>query len=314
MQKTSLSWRDDFLPGYQAASLTSSTLIRPVQQPSTPRGVILQVHGYNDYFFHVHAAQAFMDAGFAFYAVDLRRAGRSLKPGEHPHDMRKYTEPGDDIAEAAEAAVADAVAAAGTELPLVLHAHSTGGLTGIMWVADRPHPALAAVVLNGPLFGRHMDLFRRIASHALPVIAAVRPRLVVGKAPSVYSTHLHVSGGGEWEFDTSLKRPSGVQARASWANAVRNAQRRVMRGLNVQLPVLVGRAAEGGPERADNPNLDHQDIVVDVQAIARLTPLIGPRTEALVIEGAVHDLSLSKAGPRGEYLTAVTTWLDRVLT
>ena len=76
--------------------------------------------------------------GLAFYAVDMRGAGRSLEPGEHPHDMADIAEPGDDIA-----AACDAIAALHPGLPIVVHGHSTGGLSAAIWAADRPHPQLA---------------------------------------------------------------------------------------------------------------------------------------------------------------------------
>ena len=40
------------------------------------------MHGWNDYFFQTHLADAFADLGFDFYALDLRRYGRSLRLGQ----------------------------------------------------------------------------------------------------------------------------------------------------------------------------------------------------------------------------------------
>ena len=42
---------------------------------------MLYLHGFNDYFFQTHLADAWLEAGFDFYALDLRKYGRSL--GEH---------------------------------------------------------------------------------------------------------------------------------------------------------------------------------------------------------------------------------------
>ena len=43
---------------------------------------VLYLHGRSDYFFQTHLAQAYLDAGFEFYALDLRalRAGRCRTP------------------------------------------------------------------------------------------------------------------------------------------------------------------------------------------------------------------------------------------
>ena len=48
---------------------------------AVPRRGVLYVHGYNDYFFQDSMGMEFCDSGYAFYAVDLRRYGRSLRPG-----------------------------------------------------------------------------------------------------------------------------------------------------------------------------------------------------------------------------------------
>ena len=41
---------------------------------------MLYVHGYNDYFFQKHAADFYTGLGISFYALDLRKPGRSLLP------------------------------------------------------------------------------------------------------------------------------------------------------------------------------------------------------------------------------------------
>ena len=52
----------------------------PGATPRHPRAV-LYLHGRNDYFFQTHLAQAFLDAGYEFYALDLRACGRSAQVG-----------------------------------------------------------------------------------------------------------------------------------------------------------------------------------------------------------------------------------------
>src|SRR5690554_371152 len=136
-----LEWHDDVLPGYEQAPLAPATLVRRIGRPEQIRGVALHVHGYNDYFFTTHVADALNEMGLAFYAVDMRRAGRSLAPGDKPHHITNIAELGDDITAAAAAAVADAGSWAGNDhLPLVVHAHSTGGLAAAIWASDTPDP------------------------------------------------------------------------------------------------------------------------------------------------------------------------------
>lgn len=290
------------------AGVGGPVLVRHDDAPANPRAVMLHVHGYNDYFFHEHAARDAAERGYAFYAVDLRRAGRALRPEDHPHDMATIAEPGEDIS-----AAADAIAVLHPGLPLVVNAHSTGGLSALIWAKDHVPANLAAVIANSPLLGRVLTRSQKIRMPALPVIARTAPRMVVSHTPSVYAKHLHVSGGGEWEFDTTWKRPAGVPVRAQWLSSVTRSQKRIARGLGLELPVLVARSDSTGPESDDNPNLRTQDIVVDVDAIARLTPHIGPHVTELVIPGALHDLSLAAPAQREAYRDAMFAWLAEVL-
>jgi alpha-beta hydrolase superfamily lysophospholipase len=60
-----------------------ATLVRRDAPPASRRA-LLYVHGWNDYFFQTHLADAFAALGYDFYALDLRRYGRSLRRGHLP--------------------------------------------------------------------------------------------------------------------------------------------------------------------------------------------------------------------------------------
>ncbi|WP_084039024.1 alpha/beta hydrolase [Demequina sp. NBRC 110053] len=323
VEPAGLAWVDDVLAGYEAADLgpptvfppradgeLTRTLVRRTELPGQPRGAALIVHGYNDYFFATHLADALGAAGCVPYAVDMRRAGRSLRARNQAHHLDHIDELVEDLADASAAAVADASARTGEELPLVVHAHSTGALAASIWANDRPDPALAGLVLDGPLFGLPMTAWQAAAMRAVPTLARVRPRQVVVPAPSPYTTGL-VSRG--WEFDTAWKSPRGVGATAGWLAATQAARRRVAAGLDIAVPVLVGSADSTGPDRLDNPRHGSQDTVVDVAAIEAYAPGIGAGVELLVVPGAIHDLALSDEQPRRVYLDAVAGFVERVL-
>ncbi|MDN4473192.1 alpha/beta hydrolase [Demequina zhanjiangensis] len=305
---TSLQWREDVLPGFQQAALGEATLVRSTSRPPAPRGVVLHVHGYNDYFFHSHVANRLLDDGFVSYAVDLRRAGRSLREGDIPHFMTDVAEPGEDVAAAA-AMVADLEPG----LPIAVHAHSTGALTTLVRLHTHGPGPVAALALNSPYLGSVPSWRLRLGNRALPGIARRRPLSIVSSGPSWYATHLLASEGGRWEYDTRWKRPDGLPVRAAWLAAVVRAQRQVARGLHLEIPVLAARAGAGGPDSPDNPLLDAQDTIVDVEAISRLAPRLGRDTELLVVPDAVHDLALSDTTPRERYLSELSAWLDRAL-
>ena len=62
------------------------------RDPSATHAVLL-VHGFTDYFFHTELADHFAARGFAFYALDLHKCGRSWRDGQTPHfttDLARY--------------------------------------------------------------------------------------------------------------------------------------------------------------------------------------------------------------------------------
>ncbi|MBO3087907.1 alpha/beta fold hydrolase [Cellulomonas dongxiuzhuiae] len=319
-------WEPDrLLPGYEARTLRGwfpqapvtvtravaaggpdpvLTLVRPVQAPDAPRGVVVHLHGYNDYFFARHLADAFRDAGWAFLALDARRAGRSWRPGDVPHYQGDLREQASDLTRAVAAA-----RRTWPGLPVVVHGHSTGGLVTALWAhAHRGRGGPDAVVLDSPFLSVERSWVRPLQDGALRPLARRVPLAVVASAPSRYAARL----AERWDFDTSLKRPDGVPVRAGWLAAVRAGQLRVARGLALGIPVLVARSSRSGADVADGTDLDGVDTVLDVATIAALAPRLGADVREVVVEGGVHDLALSLDAPRAAYLTAVTDFLGTV--
>jgi alpha-beta hydrolase superfamily lysophospholipase len=310
-----LLWRTDHLLGepFQETRLGPATLVRyrPSDGPGAPKAAVIHVHGYNDYFFQEHLARAFAAAGYAFYAVDLRAAGRSLRPDQIPHFVLDLREQASDIA-----AAARTVRALEPGLPLVVHAHSTGGLTASLWAhahrnAAGAHAGPDALVLDSPFLDlRAPEWQRGIGTRVLDSVGRLASTAIVSDGPSRYAEHLHAANGGRWEFDTALKRPEGVPGRVGWFVAVRRGQARVAAGLEIASPVLLARSDSSGPDELDNPLLDAQDTVLDVQHMAALGPGLGHDVTELVVPGGVHDLALSARGPREAYLDGMLKWTD----
>ena len=82
----------DILPGFVSETIAlrpdnegevCATLVMKRSPVATDRAV-LYVHGYSDYFFNVELAERYNEQGFDFYAIDLRKYGRSLRPHQTP--------------------------------------------------------------------------------------------------------------------------------------------------------------------------------------------------------------------------------------
>src|SRR3712207_1571146 len=155
--------------------------------------------------------------------------------------------------------------------------HSTGGLLACLWAHSvRGTGAVDALVLNSPWFDLNAPWFRRVVSTRLvDALGPLDPQRVVARGGSPYSRRLHVTHGGRWEYDLGLKAAAGIPARAGWLRAIRRGHARLARGLEIAVPVLVCTAATSGPNREDNPDLDRQDTVLDVEHIAARAPRLG---------------------------------------
>ena len=93
---------EDAAPGADHAVLVHQRGAIPAV-PATPAGTagtprhkraVLYLHGRNDYFFQTHLADAFLSAGYEFYALDLRTCGRAGVGHPSPHDVRDLREIG----------------------------------------------------------------------------------------------------------------------------------------------------------------------------------------------------------------------------
>jgi len=316
------AWQPDVLLGddFQTLPIGDATLVRSaVVEPvadsvveSEPRGAVLHVHGYNDYFFQRHLAAAFAAHGYAFYAVDLRAAGRSLRPDQIPHFVTDLHQQAYGLARAAQQVRADH-----PDLPLIVHAHSTGGLTTPLWAhafRDATGAAAApdAMVLNAPFLALPGGLLARdVAGPATEPVGRFVPTASLPNSPSTFTTLM----AERWDFDHNLKRPQGLPVRLGWLRAVQHGQHRVHAGLGLRAPILVATSAASSFGRdVDDPLASVTDTVLDVKAVREQAPRLGLRVDQLEVDGGVHDLSLSDDGPREAYFDAVFDWLNAVLS
>src|SRR4249919_2189879 len=72
-----------------------ATLVRRPADTRATIGAVLHVHGFCDYFFQTDEAEFFTGLGYDFYALDLRKYGRSLLPHQTPNfclDLNEYDE------------------------------------------------------------------------------------------------------------------------------------------------------------------------------------------------------------------------------
>jgi alpha-beta hydrolase superfamily lysophospholipase len=321
-----VDWQPDILgPGYSHHVLELGTdpdgegsaaavLVR--REPAAgevSHGVVLYVHGFSDYFFQTELADTFAGRGLAFYALDLRKCGRARRPGQTAHDVSELALYDEEL-ERSLAIVADAHPG----LPVVIAAHSTGGLIVALWLDRRRARGevapVAAVVLNSPWLDLQGTPVQRGAlTQALRVLGRTLPHRELKGPPGVYGQTLHVSGTGEWDFDLDLKPLAGFPVTLGWLNAVRRGHARLHQGLDIGVPSLILRSDRTDFSGQYTPLSDRADLVLDVTQIARWAGCLGGATVVEPVEGARHDVFLSAAGPRERAYTLLNAWLDQRL-
>src|SRR5690606_10806715 len=110
----------------------------------------------------------------------------------------------------------------------------------------------------------------------------------------LYARSLHLDHDGEWEFDLAWKPLESWPVHAGWLRAVRRGHAAVHRGLEVGCPVLVLSSARTGRPTAMGEEVHSTDIVLDVEQIRRWAPRLGHHVTSVAIEGARHDVVLSR--------------------
>ncbi|MBM7505403.1 alpha/beta hydrolase [Agromyces aurantiacus] len=289
----------------------SATLVRRVRDEVIDGpGVfdVLYVHGWSDYFFQRDLAEYWVSRGARFFALDLRKYGRSLRPHQTPgyiEDLAAY----DEEIDAALDVIRTQPAA-----PLVLMGHSTGGLTLSLWASR--HPDLVdGLVLNAPwLEWQTRAVGRALLEPAIGLGAALHPH---AEFPEVdlgfYSRSVRSRLGGEWEYDETWRPERGFHTNRGWLNAVLRGQATVSRGLGIRVPILVLLSTRSMLQPAWSEQMRYADTAIEVGGVARRAPDLGLDVTIRRIEGALHDATLSSAPVRAVVWEAIDRWLPAVV-
>ncbi|MGH3496741.1 MAG: alpha/beta hydrolase [Nocardioidaceae bacterium] len=289
-----------------------ATLVRLPGEAPRERAV-LYVHGFNDYFFQTGVADFFTAQGYDFYALDLRKYGRSLLAHQTPNfciDVHEY------FAELDEAY--DRITQRDGHSTVLVVAHSTGGLIAPLWSDQRRRdgrPLPVGFVLNSPWLDlQGSALLRTVGTRAIDQIGARRPYQVIPRSTSgVYAESLHRDHRGEWDFDLTLKPLQTFTVRAGWLRAIRRAHRELHRGIDAGAPVLVLCSTRTVFTNAWSDDVPRTDIVLDVKQIARWAHQLDRVVTIARIDGAVHDVFLSGPDARACAYGYTRTWLNAVL-
>ncbi|MER7168904.1 alpha/beta hydrolase [Micromonospora sp. NPDC000207] len=287
-----------------------ATLVRRRADRPTSRAV-LYVHGFVDYFFQTHVADFFVARGWDFYALDLRKYGRSLLPHQTPNFCRHLADYFPELD-----AAAKVVRDEDGHSTILAMGHSTGGLILSLWAhARRDAGLIDGLVLNSPFFDLNAPwLVRRPLAAAVAHLGRRSPHRVLPLTlGTVYGESLHADHRGEWRYDLAWKPLRGFPVRLGWLNAVRTAQRRLRKGLAIPVPVLLACSTRSYRGLRWNDTAALADTVLDVEHMVRWAPRLGRHVTVVRFDGALHDLTLSGPPVREQVFAEVGRWAEGFL-
>lgn len=313
-------WVADYLPGCSRMTLPlgedfegslSATLVRLDRRAEeasaeTPVAPVMQIHGWSDYFYNLPLARRWAQRGHRFYALELRKYGRSLRahqtPG-HIEDLQQY--------HVEIAAALDVIADENPEAAApIISAHSTGGLVAALWAEQHPHHQ-SALVLNSPWLELPGHSPARAAAEGIVApLGAVNPTATL-KLPRLenYWESLSDEANGEWRMHPHWRPRRSFPMTVGWLKAVFAGHRRVYEGLDMDLPVLVLLSTGTVFRPQWTPEYQENDAVLDVELLARRAVKLGRRVTVVRLPGAMHDVFASREPVRREAFAQTERWL-----
>ena len=275
------------------------------ETPSTK--AYLYIHGFNDYFFQSEMGERFVDSGYNFYAVDLRRYGRSREPWQYPFNIRNQEEYFNDI----DSAISQILKDGNTDI--TLSGHSTGGLTvalyGAVKGADVP---VDRIVTDSPFLAWNFSGFMR--SVAIPVVGFwgkifKNTKIKQGHCDG-YAYSLLKEYYGEWTYNTDWKMIYSPPVTASWVNAISTAQNKVMKKHdNILVPILVMHSSRKIDGCNYTPEFQTGDAVLDPFMLQERGEKLGYIREVCTIDSGLHDLILSRKEVRDQAYETIFTFI-----
>jgi alpha-beta hydrolase superfamily lysophospholipase len=276
-----------------------------------PVQAVLYLHGWSDYFFQHELARFFGGRGIAFYALDLRKYGRSLRKWQTPGYVTDLSDYDDDIAAALATLAEDVESRTGAPpAGVTLMAHSTGALVASLW-ANRFPGRISGLVLNSPWLDiQGSAILRTTTQGLLEPITRFRPKARL-KLPEFgfYWRSISNQADGEWELNGLWRPQFGFPIRAGWLTAILNGHAQVRRGLSIDVPVLVLASSRSTISPVWNDSMLSSDSVLDVAVMTQRALQLGSHVTVCRFDGALHDTLLSSGPVRREVYAELGRWL-----
>ena len=268
------------------------------------RKSILYIHGYIDYFFQTHIAEKAHTNNFDFYALDLRKYGRSLLTHQHPNYCKNVNEYYEEI-DIAIRKLKD------KSTKVYMLAHSTGGLISSTYLnSGNERNYINGLILNSPFLDLNFPNFKK---QAIKIISGMVSKIsnyakVDGVLSEIYAKSIHKDYYGEWDFNLNWKPIQGFPTYFKWLKAIIYAQKKLQHS-NIKIPVLVMHSSSSKKMQKFSEEAMKNDIVLNVNDIKIVGKKLGEKVTLLEIENAMHDIFLSQKQVQETAFKEMFSWL-----
>ncbi|MFV0417986.1 MAG: alpha/beta hydrolase [Dysgonomonas sp.] len=283
-----------------------ATLIRRLPDLQSSKAV-LYIHGFNDYFFQAEMGVQFNKNGFNFYALDLRKYGRSHLSHQKLNDIRDLKTYYEEIKRAL-----DIIHEEGNN-EVILFGHSTGGLILTLFAKDFSNDQLFdGLILNSPFYELNE---RKLVKMLLPVVSflgRLMPSITIaGGFSEEYGKSIHKLYSGEWDYNLEWKPILAPKINLGWLRAIYKAQTRLKKHFQIKKPVLILHSKKSITDIKDKRQVQTSDTILNVKDIDRVARNIQGNVDIISIDGGLHDLILSQKAVRENVYTTIFDWVKK---
>jgi alpha-beta hydrolase superfamily lysophospholipase len=293
------------MPADEEGEVICTIIRKKSNTPSTK--AVLYIHGFCDYFFNRELAQALTERGIDFYAIDLRKYGRSILSHQRINSCRNLNEYFPDIDTALSIIKSEG------HTDITINSHSTGGLTTSLYAAAHPkNKKYNRIILNSPFLSMNQSWFKeKILIPVMSFIGKFFPKLPLPKGLSgLYGETIHKDYKGEWEYNKTWKPILAFPMDAGWLRAIHKAHLQVKEGLNLNDSILVLSSDKSIYGEVWTEEFRNGDAVLDVIEIQELGKTLGPNASIRVVYNGLHDLALSSKPIRTEYFGVLIKYIN----
>lgn len=299
-EKLTLTMADDY------EGKVIATLIRRKANNESHKAV-LYIHGFNDYFFQEEMALKLNQHGYNFYALDLRKYGRSYLPHQKLNNVRSLIEYDEEINLALQIIKSE------HNDHVLLKGHSTGGLILTNYAVNHLNSGLFnGLIGNSPFYDYNLNFVeRKIGIPILSFLGHYFPKtLIPAGFSALYGQSLHKNYHGEWDYSLVWKPLLIPKINLGFIRAIYKAQQNIRKHNTIDVPILVLFSDKSIYEKHWSNKLHNGDAVLSVEQIKSYADTINGDVTTREIENGLHDLVLSKKVVRDKAYEKIFEWID----